>query len=595
MILTLKFRVKEELKMKKNPSLFRNIPFVISLSFLAIFSACSPNQEQDSQPNGQLADLIFVGDNIITMEGSNAGAVAVIGDRIVSLGNEKDVLQLRGESTRIIELGERALLPGFIDAHGHFGAVAVYSALLDLSSPPVGNMESIDDIIEAIRDWITDNDLPEGSLVYGYGYDDSLLAERRHPDRDDLDKASIAHPIVLRHVSGHLAASNSLTLETYQINSSTPDPAGGVIRRRQDTDEPDGVMEETAMALLPATGELVNEALGWKLRREAVDIYASYGITTIQESNVSTSYVEALKREATTEPFPVDIVTYIMGNPLSDEELAKVNIDTDYIGGIRIGGVKFTLDGSPQGRTAWMSRPYEAGPPGAQDSYSGYPSYDPDAYKARVDRLLSRGVPILAHANGDEAIELMIDGVQDAVSGQALPDHRSVIIHAQLIRPDQLDRVSGLGIVPSYYSAHPFFWGDWHRLSFGDDRANFISPLRATIDRGIPFTVHNDSPIVPPNIMRLLSISVNRLTRSGYVLGPDQRVSVEEALYAVTQGAAYQYFEEDEKGSIKVGKRADFVVLEKNPLGVDPIDLDSISIVETFARGKSVYKNSEFN
>ena len=189
----------------------------------------------------------------------------------------------------------------------------------------------------------------------------------------------------------------------------------------------------------------------------------------------------------------------------------------------------------------------------------------------------------------------MIDGVQDAVSGQALPDHRSVIIHAQLIRPDQLDRVSGLGIVPSYYSAHPFFWGDWHRLSFGDDRANFISPLRATIDRGIPFTVHNDSPIVPPNIMRLLSISVNRLTRSGYVLGPDQRVSVEEALYAVTQGAAYQYFEEDEKGSIKVGKRADFVVLEKNPLGVDPIDLDSISIVETFARGKSVYKNSEFN
>jgi len=581
--------------MKRNPSLFHSIRILISLSCLVFFSSCSPDQEQSAQSNKQMADLIFLGDNIITMDGFNADAVAVIGDRIAYVGNGEDVLQFRGGYTRVIELGDQALLPGFIDAHGHFGAVAVYSALLDLSSPPVGEMESIDDIVAAIRDWINDNDLPEGALVYGYGYDDSLLAERRHPNRDDLDKASVSHPIVLRHVSGHLAASNSVTLENYQINSSTPDPAGGVIRRRMGSDEPDGVMEETAMALLPATGDLVDENLGWDLRREAADIYASYGITTIQESNVSTSYVEALKKEATTEPFAVDIVAYIMGNPLSDDELSEVNIDTDYTGGVRIGGVKFTLDGSPQGRTAWMSRPYDAGPPGAEESYSGYSSYDPDAYRVRVDRLLSRGVPVLAHANGDEAIELMIDGIEGAISGKALPDHRSVIIHAQLIRPDQLDRVRDLGIVPSYYAAHPFFWGDWHRLSFGDDRANFISPLRATIDRGIPFTVHNDSPIVPPDIMRLLSISVNRLTRSGYVLGPDQRVTVEEALYSVTQGAAYQYFEEDEKGSIEVGKRADFVVLEKNPLAINPIDLDSISIVETFARGKSVYKNSEFN
>ena len=242
-----------------------------------------------------------------------------------------------------------------------------------------------------------------------------------------------------------------------------------------------------------------------------------------------------------------------------------------------------------------MSRAYDEGPPGNEDGYVGYPSYDPEAYRTRIDSLLSRGVPVLAHANGDEAIELMIDGIDDAVSNETLPDHRSVIIHAQLIRPDQLDRVKELGIIPSYYAAHPFFWGDWHRLSFGDARANFISPVKATIERGIPYTVHNDSPIVPPDIMRLVSITVNRLTRSGYVLGPDQRASVEEALYAVTQGAAYQYFEEDEKGSIKAGKRADFVILEANPLTIDPLDLSDISIVETFARGKSVYKNSEFN
>ena len=184
----------------------------------------------------------------------------------------------------------------------------------------------------------------------------------------------------------------------------------------------------------------------------------------------------------------------------------------------------------------------------------------------------------------------MIDGIEEALTDEELIDHRSVIIHAQLIRQDQLEKVKELGIVPSYYAAHPYFWGDWHRLSFGDDRASFISPLKETLNHDIPFTVHNDSPIVPPDIMRLVSISVNRLTRSGYILGPDQRISVKEALHAVTLGAAYQYFEENEKGSIAVGKRADFVVLEKNPMKVDPLDLADVAVLETFSRGKSIFK-----
>ncbi|MFL2856286.1 MAG: amidohydrolase [Pseudohongiellaceae bacterium] len=566
--------------------------------FAAILVACSPSENTNTTQSEQslsVADLIFVGDNIVTMDESEATAVAVAGDRIVAVGNRDEVMAMQGSSTRLVELGSRALLPGFIDAHGHFGGVATYSALLDLSSPPVGSMEDVDDIVAAIRNWIEVNNIPDGQLVYGIGYDDSLLAELRHPNRDDLDRASITHPIVIRHVSGHLSSSNSLALATYGVNSSTENPSGGIVRRRFGTNEPDGVMEETAMGLLPGTGAMVDEEMGWLLRREAAEIYAGYGITTIQESNVSTDYVDALKQQAMEEPFAVDIVTYIMGNPLSDEALAAVNHDTDYTGGVRIGGVKFTLDGSPQGRTAWMSRPYNEGPPGVDPDYVAYPSYDPDAYRVRIDRLLERGVPVLAHANGDEAIELMIDGVDDALEGEEIPDHRSVIIHAQLIRPDQLDRVKELGIVPSYYAAHPFFWGDWHRLSFGDDRASFISPVKATLDREIPFTVHNDAPIVPPDMMRLVSITVNRLTRSGYVLGSDQRPTVLEALYSVTQGAAYQYFEEDEKGSITAGKRADFVILEENPLTIDPLQLEHVSIVETFARGESVYQNSEFN
>ncbi|HAJ77052.1 MAG TPA: hypothetical protein DCM64_11440, partial [Gammaproteobacteria bacterium] len=363
--------------------------------------ACSP---ADQQPT-QFAELIFVGNNIVTMDDSEVTAVAVRGDRIIATGSDSEIMQLRDESTQLIELGDRALLPGFIDAHGHFGGVATYSSLLDLSSPPVGIMQNIDDIVAAIQGWIRNNNLPDGSIVYGVGYDDSLLEERRHPNRDDLDRASTSHPIVIRHVSGHLASANSMALAQNNVTAETAVPEGGVMRRRPGTDEPIGVMEETAMRLLPGTGAMVSPEQSWQLRRDAAEIYAGYGITTIQESNVSEAYVEALKAQALEEPFPVDIVTYIMGNPLSDSVLDEVSHESEYTGGIRIGGVKFTLDGSPQGRTAWMSQPYDEGPPGVDADYVAYPSYDPQAYRDRIDGLLARGVPVLAHANGDEAIE----------------------------------------------------------------------------------------------------------------------------------------------------------------------------------------------
>jgi predicted amidohydrolase YtcJ len=200
-------------------------------------------------------------------------------------------------------------------------------------------------------------------------------------------------------------------------------------------------------------------------------------------------------------------------------------------------------------------------------------------------------VPALVHVNGDAAIDLMLDGLAAAAELAPLPDHRSVAIHAQLARADQLDRMAELGVLPSFYAVHPYFWGDWHRLSFGEARASFIRPLRATLDRGIPLTIHNDSPVVPPDILRLVSIAVNRETRSGFVLGPDQRVTVMEALHAVTLGAAYQYFEEDEKGSIEVGKRADFVVLAHDPRTVASDELADIAIVETLSRGATVYSD----
>ena len=536
------------------------------------------------------ADTIFVGDHIVTMEpeGPAVDAVAVRGETIVAAGLRDEVLALRGDATRVVELGARALLPGFIDAHGHFLAVGMTLDALALHPPPVGDVRNIDDIVDKIRAWIAEREIPPGEMVSGGGYDDSLLAENRHPTRYDLDRASTEHPIVLTHVSGHLRTANSLALRAAGVSADTPDPPGGHIRRVGDTGEPDGVLEETAGGLVGSSWLFrpTDDLEG--LARRAIDVYTSYGTTTIQDGATGADMVRQLRAAADREPFAADVAVFPRFGTMEDAESAT--FDAEYRGGLRVAGVKMFLDGSPQGRTAWVTEPYHEGPPGAPADYRAYGTSDPELYRAGAAHLIRRGVPILVHANGDAAIDLMLDGVESALAGlDPPPDHRAVIIHAQLMRADQLDRAAALGAVPSFFSAHAFFWGDWHRRSFGEARGNAISPIRWAIERGVRFTVHNDAPVVPPNIMRLVSITVNRRTRSGHVLGPEQRATVREALHAVTLGAAYQYFEEDVKGSIAPGKQADLVVLERNPLTADPAELEHIRVLETFSRGRSVY------
>jgi predicted amidohydrolase YtcJ len=549
--------------------------------------------ENSNLPPREPADVVFLGGHILTVdpETEDAKGVAVRGESIVAVGSRSDVEGLIGDTTRVVELGDRALLPGFIDAHGHLGLVMQVLDLVNASSPPVGPMREIDDIVEALRDRIAEREIPDGEFVMGYGYDDSLLAEGRHPDRDDLDRASLDHPIALLHVSGHLVAANSAALVLFGFDDETPDPPGGVIRRRPGTQEPNGVLEETA-ATAPLTklvaGGTSPEKFATDLFR-AIAYHARYGITTIQDGASSPAMVAGLRAVAAQRPLAVDVAVYLQGNQMEDgSALDAIGYSRDYENGVRVAGVKFILDGSPQGRTAWLTRPYDEGPPGQDADYVAYPTVDPDLYKKNAARLIHAGIPILAHANGDAAIDLMIEGVDLAV-GTAEFDHRSVTIHAQLAREDQLDEMKRLGIVPSFFAAHPYFWGDWHRKSFGDDRALRISPLRSAIDRGIPVTIHNDAPVVPADIMRLLEIAVERRTRTGFVLGEDQRISFEEALHAVTLGAAYAYFEEDNKGSISEGKQADLVVLASDPRTVPSEDISGIAILETYARGRSVF------
>ena len=548
-----------------------------------------------SVPAAEPADVVLFGEHIHTVDPANSGATAVAlrGEEIVAVGDRGEVEALIGDSTRVVELGDRALVPGFIDAHGHLGMVMQMLDLLNASSPPVGPMESIEDIVAALEARIEEGAIPQGEFVMGYGYDDSLLAEGRHPNRDDLDRASSEHPIVILHVSGHLAAANSAALEIFGFDETTENPYGGVIRRRPGTQIPNGVLEETAahlgLASIFQAGGNVDPADFARNVNRAIAYHAGYGITTIQDGASSPAMLQGLRGVAAQEPLAVDVALFpVFGTEEDAASLESLGYTPDYQNGVRVAGVKFVLDGSPQGRTAWLTQPYDEGPPGTADDYVAYPMVKPEFYKTHVKRLIDAGIPVIAHANGDAAIDLMIEGVEAALDGEE-KDHRSVTIHAQLTREDQLDDMKRLGIVPSFYAAHPFFWGDWHRRSFGDARAMRISPTRSARDRDLPFTIHNDAPIVPPDIMRLLEIAVGRKTRDGVVLGEDQRLSFEEALYAVTLGAAYQYFEEDRKGSISVGKQADLVILERDPASVSVDEISEVGVVETIARGRTVF------
>ena len=307
--------------------------FAFALAFAG--AACAPSPETDP------ADTIFFGDHIVTMDPlqPTVEAVAVRGETIVAAGSRDEAMALEGPSTRVVELGEHALLPGFIDAHGHFlGAGRDQTSLL-LHPPPVGDVDNIDDIVRKVRAWIDEHDIPPGEPVIGRGYDDSLLEEGRHPTREDLDRASTEHPIVLTHVSGHLTTTNSAALAASGITADTPDPPGGHVRRIEGSMEPNGVLEETASGLLaieraPArSGEEFDDLI-----RRSIDVYLSHGTTTIQDGGTSAAQAERFQRgPPDREPFKADVAAFVRrrGAP---GEVPEVPYVREYRNGFRVAG-----------------------------------------------------------------------------------------------------------------------------------------------------------------------------------------------------------------------------------------------------------------
>jgi len=549
------------------------------LFFLLLIGSCSIEQEINR------ADLIISSDKVILMTGDKKAqplSIAIKNEKIIWVGSHKNAKNIQGKH---IDFGDQAILPGFIDAHGHASYLAFATQVANLASPPVGDINTIKELQAELRKFIEESNLQPGEWVMGLGYDDSLLSEQRHPTKEDLDAVSTEHPIYLIHVSAHLGAANSLALSLANINTETKDPPGGKIRRYQNSSEPNGVFEETAAYPLQQLAmSAYKDPIGSV--KSAMEIYAKNGITTAQDGASSKETIGLMQTADAQGKINLDIISY----PIGQNGLLK-DIDTlsfgSYNGRLKIGGIKLILDGSPQGKTAYLTEPYYKPPHSESDSYKGYPLIPQSEVSKWVNEYADLKIPIMAHANGDAAADMLIEAVKQADINS---DHRTIMIHAQTVREDQLDQMKELKIIPSYFSTHTFYWGDWHRDSvFGKERAMRISPTKSSLDRNMPFTVHNDAPVVPPDMIRLLWSTTNRKTRSGKVLGEEQKISTYAALEAMTIDAAYQHFEEDIKGTIEVGKQADFVVLSEDPLGVDSSNLLNINVVATYSRGMEIF------
>lgn len=520
---------------------------------------------------------IYYGGTILTMHTPKPEEALLVCDGIVTAVGTREQLFAAAPNAQRINLDGQTLMPAFLDAHSHF--ISSANAILQAN---LSECADFDELAARISRFA--QSAAPGQWITASGYDHNTLSEGRHPTRALLDRAAPGHPVVAIHASGHVGVFNSAALALFGIDANTPAPQGGSfgIEDGQLT----GYMEENAFleylqrVPMPSTETLMQACM------RAQQQYASYGITTIQDGMVMEKIAPLLDTLAAHNRLFVDVVGY------ADVENAQKLHDllspywNRYHNHFKMGGYKIFLDGSPQGCTAWMLSPYCG-----RGEYCGYPTHTDAQVFDALSFAVENGRQILAHCNGDAACEQLLRcGERIAAQGKNLAAIRPVIVHAQLITRDQLARAARLGFLPSFFCAHVYYWGDTHIQNFSAQRASDISPAADALALGLPFTFHQDAPVIPPNMFETVACAVRRLTRKGVVLGPHQRIRVFDALRAVTANAAYQYFEQQQKGMLLPGMRADMIRVDRNPLNCPAESLADIRVLETYKNGQSIYR-----
>jgi predicted amidohydrolase YtcJ len=533
---------------------------------------------------------VFVNGQILTMNAENrvVEALSVRGAKVSRVGSTEEILAEVTDKTVVTDLRGRTLMPGFVDAHGHFPGSGQVVFSTDLNSPPIGNIEDMSQLLERLKD--AHEARPDGWLT-GFGYDDTLLAEGRHPTREDLDQISATRPIAIGHVSGHLYAVNSAALAEIGIDESTPDPKGGVIQRdptSPDGRRPNGVLEETAsrQVLLKALDIGITD--GIRMTTHAAREYLQAGVTTASAGGMPLGLAKLLGPLSQLNVFPQRVALFPLLEEVESEVLSgEWRPEAMAAGRLSLPRVKIIADGSIQGYTGYLSEPYYE-PYKGDVLYRGYPSVSRDDLFRQVEGLHIQKIQYAIHVNGDASVEDALDAIEAAQQSQPWPDARPLFIHAQMSREDQIQRMAQLGVTPSFFSSHTYYWGDRHAAIFmGPERAANMSPAGWALDAGIRYSAHADTPVTPMLPLQVVWSQVNRITTGGAVLGRHQRVAPMAALRAVTIDAAWQVFMDDSVGSLEPGKLADMVVLSGSPL--ESSDVRELLVERTFIGGAEVY------
>lgn len=514
-------------------------------------------------------DTLYTGGRIYTMAGAPAEAVLTRGERIVYAGALKEARAQASANAEVVHLDGRTLAPAFPDAHSHLTAFAQ-----TLRLAPLQGARDLDQVISRMKAHIEKNRIPEGEWVLGFGYEQNDMREKRHPTREVLDRVSTTHPVMVTQMSGHMGAVNSLALRLLGLDAGTPDPEGGRIGRQDDGATPNGYLEERAFTLAGTKIPPVDLEENLRLLDQAQEIYLANGITTAQEGLTRQGEWDILTEAERRGRLKMDVVAYVDWNG-SAGLYASGRRAASPGGRLRMGGAKLMLDGSPQNRTAYMTQPYAGG------TDRGYPALRDGQLLDLLRSAKEAGAQVLAHCNGDAAAEQLIWAV-----GQVYPkgnDARTVMIHAQTVTADQLARMKELGIIPSFFASHIEHFGDTHLRNLGD-RAQRISPCGTAQRLSLPFTLHMDTPVLPPNLMDALSSACRRVTASGVPLDPSERITPAQGLRALTLNAAHQYFQEGEKGSLEAGKRADMLLLSQDPLTAP--NLKAVRVERVVLRGQ---------
>ncbi len=542
----------------------------------------------------KLATHVYKNGMILTMDSRSSfvPCLAVRDDRIVAVGSESEVAPYVGPDTKVTDLQGRFMMPGFYDGHSHFMRAGMHSRYwVDINSFPIGDVRSFDDIKRKIAEACAK--AKPGEWILCSGYDDTNVVEHRHFTLAELDEIAPVNPLFLRHISGHLAVANSLAFAEAGITRETLNPEGGVFQRDADGNLTGLIEEPTAMDMVLAASPQMTDEMWQCAVESATEDYIAKGVTTAHDGGVTTpiwrNYMASYKRGLLKNRIQLLPKHGWFDFSLAPTTKCGESLTPDHK--LSMGAVKIFQDGSLQGYTGYLTNPYITSPAGSNDDlWRGYPIRSRQALVDLVTHYHKQGWQVAIHCNGDACIDDVLEAYEGAQKAYPRANARDIAIHCQTVREDQLDRIARVGVVPSFFVTHTYFWGDRHRDIFlGEYRASRISPLRSALKRRIPFTLHNDTMVTPIDPLMSVWSAVNRLTSSGKVLGPAQRIDVIDALKAITIWGAYQFHEEHYKGSLEPGKLADMVILDANPLVIDPVKIKDIKVLATIVGDKCVY------